>query len=343
MAKSIEIRKPRMDDRPLFDVLLGLWGYPAALVANKLKLFDLLAERALIVEEVCAAKGIARRPAQALLSVCTSLGLMSFRDERYSLTALSQDYLISSSPTYYGWLFDAWFPLMSSVWSPEPLLKAVMMDQPQGPFGDPTGVFAAWHAEQAGNLTRAMHSASLAPALKWPKLVDLSVNRTMLDVGGGSGAHSIGALNEWPNLRAMVFDQSVVCELAAEIAERYGLTERRSTQPGDFFVDQFPAADLHFYGMIFHDWPPDRCQLLARKSFDGLPAGGRIIVHELLFNDDRTGPFPVAAFNIAMLAAMPGQQYSGREITRILQEAGFTNIEVKPTFGYWSIVTGVKP
>jgi hypothetical protein len=101
MTKPIEIRKPRTDDRPLFDVLLGLWGYPAVLVANKMRLFDLLAEKALTLEEVCAAKGIARRPAQALLSVCTSLGLMSFGDGRYSLTALSEDYLLSSSPTYY--------------------------------------------------------------------------------------------------------------------------------------------------------------------------------------------------------------------------------------------------
>jgi hypothetical protein len=88
-------------------------------------------------------------------------------------------------------------------------------------------------------------------------------------------------------------------------------------------VDQFPSADLHFYGMIFHDWPPDRCRLFARKSFDSLPAGGRIIVHELLFNDDRTGPFPVAAFNVTMLAAMPGQQCSGREIYADPDGGGF--------------------
>ena len=56
-----------------------------------------------------------------------------------------------------------------------------------------------------------------------------------------------------------------------------------------------------------------------------------------------SGPFPAAALNIAMLEAMPGQQYSGSEIRQMLQEAGFTNIEVKATFGYWSIVTGVKP
>jgi hypothetical protein len=63
----------------------------------------------------------------------------------------------------------------------------------------------------------------------------------------------------------------------------------------------------------------------------------------MLFNDDRTGPFAVAAFNVDMLVGMPGQQYSGRQISQMLADAGFTDIEAKPTFGYWSIVTGRKP
>jgi hypothetical protein len=40
------IRKPRTDDRPLWDVVLGLYGYPAVLLAHRLKLFPLLAEKA---------------------------------------------------------------------------------------------------------------------------------------------------------------------------------------------------------------------------------------------------------------------------------------------------------
>ena len=82
--------------------------------------------------------------------------------------------------------------------------------------------------------------------------------------------------------------------------------------------------------------------MLARKSFQSLPPGGRIVIHEMLFNNDRTGPFPVAAFNVDMLVAMPGQQYSKRELSTMLREAGFRDIEVKPTFGYWSVLTGVK-
>jgi hypothetical protein len=61
-----------------------------------------------------------------------------------------------------------------------------------------------------------------------------------------------------------------------------------------------------------------------------------------LFNHDRTGPFGVAAFNMVMLMYVGGQQYAGREISSMLRDAGFRDIEVKPTFGYWSIVTGVK-
>jgi hypothetical protein len=56
----------------------------------------------------------------------------------------------------------------------------------------------------------------------------------------------------------------------------------------------------------------------------------------------RPGP-PVAASNIIMLLWCEGQQYSGGELSAMLSEAGFTDIEVKPTWGYWSIVTGLKP
>jgi hypothetical protein len=38
-----------------------------------------------------------------------------------------------------------------------------------------------------------------------------------------------------------------------------------------------------------------------------------------------------------------GRQYSGRELCAMLQEAGFSDIEVRPTFGYYSIVMGRKP
>jgi hypothetical protein len=43
-----------------------------------------------------------------------------------------------------------------------------------------------------------------------------------------------------------------------------------------------------------------------------------------------------------MLGWTEGEQYSGKEISEMLREAGFANIQVRPTFGYWGLVTAQK-
>ena len=110
------VRRPRMDYQPLHDIIFGLWGYPAILVAHDLKVFPLLAEAPRTLQEICAALQITHRPARALLAVCTSLGLVQVREGRYALTALSEDYLLESSPTYFGGMFDMMIA-NNAVWS----------------------------------------------------------------------------------------------------------------------------------------------------------------------------------------------------------------------------------
>ncbi len=116
------IRKPRTDNRPVYDVLFGIAGGPAVLVAHDLKLFPLLAEQPRTLLEVCEALNIVRRPAQALLAVCTSLGFVRLQDGRYALTPVAEDYLLESSPTYFGAFLDFWIQNYSA-WSFESLKK----------------------------------------------------------------------------------------------------------------------------------------------------------------------------------------------------------------------------
>jgi hypothetical protein len=184
----------------------------------------------------------------------------------------------------------------------------------------------------------------MAPAQAWPDAIDLSGCQRKLDVGGGSGAHAIGAVTRWLQLRAVVYGLPPVCEVATEYIAKQGLQTRIETQSGDMFQDAFPAADLHLYSDVLHDWSRKKCTFLILKSFESLPLGGRIVVHEMLFDDDKTGPFATAAFNITMLVwSVDGEQYSGRELSGMLADAGFRSIETEPTFGYHSIVTAIKP
>jgi len=337
-----EIREPRGDDQRIWGVLSGIFGYPAVLVAHDLKLFELLGEGPRTLADVSDSLGIARRPAEALLSICTSLGFMRKRDGRYSLTSVAEDYLLESGPAYFGGYFDH-VEQHYSVWSFESLKKAVLTDSPQAYGGEDVFEVHDRQPDFARSFTLAMHGMSMGPALAWPKAIDLSGCRMMLDIGGGSGAHSLGAVRRWPDLRATVLDLAPVCEIADEIAARYELQSRIGTKAVDIWDDPFPSADIHFYSMIYHDWSEERCRFLTEKSFESLEPGGCIIIHEMLFDDDRTGPFPVAAFNATMLLWVEGEQYSGPQLSTMLAEAGFIDIAVTPTFGHWSIVTGRKP
>jgi O-methyltransferase/methyltransferase family protein len=331
------------DDRVLWDIIAGYNGCRVLLLAHELKLFPLLAERPRTLAEICDVLKIARRPAEALLTVCISLGLVQRAEERYGLTSVSEEYLVPSSPTFFGGRLDMMIANENQpVGFLDPLKEAVRTNASQIYAGAGLFTVHAQDAARAGTFTRAMHGVSMGPALVWPDTLDLAGHRIMLDIGGGSGAHAIGATQRWPSLHAIVLDLAPVCEVADEYIAHYGLQQRIGTMVVDLWQDPFPPADVHFYSNIYHDWPPEKCQFLTRKSFESLQPGGRLIIHEMLYNDEKTGPFAVASVAIAMLLSTEGQQFVGRELAAMLVEAGFVDIEVRPTFGYWSIITGRK-
>jgi len=335
------LRSPRNDDLKLIQALDAALGSFALLVAHDLRLFPALSRGPRTAAQMATELGIASRPAEALLCVAEAQGFVESTNGLYRLTSLAEDYLLPESPTYYGGMLDLRIAT-SSTNSLDALKRAVLNDAAPAYGGG--GIFES-HAANVGRaetFTRAMHSRSIAAALAWPQLLDLSGNRVMLDVAGGSGAHSIGAALAWPNLNAVIFDIEQVCAIAEQYVKEEGLSERISTRVGDMWRDSLPSADLHFYSNIYHDWPPEKCSFLTRKSFDALPPGGRLVVHEMLYDDDKKGPLETAIYSITMLLWTEGRQYSGKELTEMMSEAGFKNVEVKRSFGLWSIVTGVK-
>jgi O-methyltransferase domain len=84
------------------------------------------------------------------------------------------------------------------------------------------------------------------------------------------------------------------------------------------------------------------CLQLAKRSFEALPPGGRLFLHEMVLNDTKDGPLVAVAFSMGMLA-LTGKQYSVDELDQLLQEAGFTGTTVTPTYAYYSLVSATKP
>ena len=337
-----DIHQPRTDGKQIWDTINALYGYPVVLVAYELGLFSLLKQKPFTLQEICESLHLAPRSARAVLSVCTSLDLLQVNLGNYSLTTVAEEYLLEESCTSLCGYLDRKIARAAN-FSYENIKKSILTNQATSTNSAEKFESHEQHSEEARRFTKGMHSLSMASALAWPKTLDLSEYKHLLDVGGGSGAHCIGATLAWPNLKATVFDLASVCEVAQEFISQWGLQERIFTVAGNMWQDSFPPADLHFFSMIYHDWSPEKCRQLTQKSFDSLPSGGRLVIHEWLFNNDFSSPFSTACFDVVMLLwSKEGQQYSGAELSAMLADVGFGEIEIKPTFGYNSIVTGLK-
>ncbi len=340
---NTNIHVPQVDDRPVWDVVFAIYGYPALLLAHRLKIFPLLAASARTLPEICEALNIKQRPVEAILTTASALGFLSLRAGRYFLTPVTEEYLLEKSPNYFGFFWDLMIDNYQ-VCSITNLEKAIRTDSPQAYGG---GDIFKSHEEQTELLRRftaGMHSISINSALVWPTITDFSQHRVMLDIGGGSGAHSIGAALRLPNLQqALIMDFPQVCEVAEGYITQFGVQDRVKTHAGNIWQDRWPASDLHLFSNMYHDWPLDKCHFLTAKSFNSLSAGGRIVIHEMLYNDEKTGPFAAAAFSMMMMGWTEGKQFTGEELSALLAEIGFKKIQIHKAFGYYSIVTGLKP
>jgi hypothetical protein len=341
-SASSAISKPQSDDHAIWDLIFAFWGSPALLVAHDLKLFSLLGEKPRRLDEVCGALNIQPRPASVLLEMLTAFKLIEARDGVFTLTPVSKEYLDGNSPISLGGYLD-FLVANHKLWSVESLKNAILKNSPQvggnkDVFSDPEMMRAF-----AKVFTRAMYAHSIGSALTWPESVDLSQSRILLDIGGGSGAQTVGVLLQWPHLKGIVLDTPPVTAEAGQYIGRFPLGDRISTVAADMFTDPFPQADVHLYGDIWHDWPREKGELLARKSFESLPSGGLIILREVLYNDERTGPVAAAAYGVDMLLVTMGGQYSRKEIKSLLEDIGFKNVQmVAPGAGYRSLITARK-
>ena len=166
-----------------------------------------------------------------------------------------------------------------------------------------------------------------------------------MDVGCGSGVYGIEIGRAHPGLKVVLLDLKEMAIAAQKVLDRAGMNDQVTTAAVNMFTEQWPRGhDGHFFSNVFHDWSVETNSLLAKKSFEALPSGGRIFLSEILMDDDGAGPWHAAAFSLLMLIGTLGKQYSLPEFRQILEGAGFTDVQaVRTGGGYYSLVSAVKP
>jgi hypothetical protein len=343
---------PSTDDRRIWDLWLSGVQQGAIVAADDAGVFAALAEHPATVEELAARLDFDVRATGILMRLLEALGLLVTRAERFQLTDQARQYLVKSSPLYWGHMMR----VAVSEWHRDTALaklKAKGSASAVGPQGtpEPTGSGRpadGWAAGeiaigQAEAIAASMHSHSLPAAIGAARNYDFTGVSRILDVGGGSGCFMIAFAQAHPTIAATILELPSMCQAAASYIEAGAVGSRVDTTAMNMFRDPWPKGyDAIFFSNIWHDWNFRTCAWLAARAYEALPRGGRIMLHEALLDDDGNGPTATAAFSMLMLLATQGQQFTFAELKALLENAGFEEIETRQTVSYYSITTGYK-
>jgi hypothetical protein len=341
----VPIEPPMCGPEAIWDAMLAAYHFPTLLVADEIGLFAALHRTPATSEEVAERHGMIHRAAIVLLGVLAAKGHLVQHGGRFHLTESSRQFLLPDSPYYCGPALE----IRRQRPVDHTIIKDILFrDRATSPpvlFDTDMWKASAAYIDRHRASTASMHALFFPAAVAVSLYGDFRGVTRLLDVAGGSGAFSIALASRYPDMRLTVMDLPPACVLAAEYAATFGVADRIATLTADMFNSDWPTDfDAHLFSNVFHDWDEKRNQALAVRSFNALPAGGRIYVHESLLNETLDGPPLMTLYSMNMARVTEGgRQYSGSELQRMLLQAGFIDVRISETHSMFSLLTAHKP
>ncbi len=140
--------------------------------------------------------------------------------------------------------------------------------------------------------------------------------RTVVDVGGGTGAMLAAILRAHPEIEGVLVDLPKTVARSAETFEAAGVTERVKTI-GQSFFDPLPAgADLYLLMKVLNDWPDRETKAILKRCAEAARPAGRIVIIGGVSPDDAPGGLSVE------MVLVGGKNNTLAEFRELAREAG---------------------
>ena len=322
----------------------GFWGAKVLLSAVELGVFSTLAQGPLDGETLRARLGIHPRSARDFFDALVALGMLGRDRDRYANTPETDLFLDRAKPSYMGGLLEMLNFRLYGFWGS--LTEALRTGQPQNEskFGG-GNLFDALYSDPARLrlFLQAMTGVSLGAAKAMAQKFPWKQYRTFVDIGAAQGGLPVQVALAHPHLTGGGFDLPVVGPIFEVYVASFGLADRLRFQPGDFFTDPLPGADVLVMGHILHDWDLDEKRMLLRKAHTALDSGGALIVYEAIIdNERRRNAFGLLMSLNMLIETRGGFDYTGTDCAGWMREVGFRETSVVHLVGNDSMVVGIK-
>ncbi|MFL5702268.1 MAG: methyltransferase [Ktedonobacteraceae bacterium] len=139
--------------------------------------------------------------------------------------------------------------------------------------------------------------------------------KTVVDVGGGTGALLAEVLRAQPEIQGTLVDLPRTVARAGSLLQAAGVGER-VRMVGQSFFDPLPAgADLYLLKSILGDWPDREAQLILSRCAQAARPSGRIVILGGVSPDDRADP------QLLMMVLLGGKDRTLTEFGALANEA----------------------
>lgn len=322
-----------LDPNKIRELASGFQISRIILTAVELNVFTILDKHLLPSSEVAKQINVDERATNRLLNALVSLGFLNKVHGKFYNTDAASLYLVKGKPEFMGGLFHtnelwkSWGTLTNAVKEGTSVYKGEVSS------GDWTESFIA-----------AMHYRAAKEAKILAMMLNLTSAKKMLDVGGGSGAYSMGMIENNPELSAIIFDLPHVIPLTKKYVDAFSKKEKMEFIEGNYLINDFGNGyDLILLSAIVHINSYEQNLDLIKKCAHALNDGGQIVIKDWVMNEARTEPLGGALFAINMLVGTKcGDTFTEKEMREWFEYSCITKVERKNTSYGWSLMIGTK-
>jgi ubiquinone/menaquinone biosynthesis C-methylase UbiE len=308
---------------PLLDINFGFARARVLNTALELRLFTCIARGTCTCLALATLIDCNDQSLQRLLDALVGLDLLQCQHEIYSLSPLAMSYLVEEQPGYIGshleavikqW--DAWSELTQVIRSGRKHLRQDWGSS-QGRGHNP-GMFA--------------HVFPLTFPIAWQAAnqFDQPLQGRILDMFAGSGAWGIAMALCHPQVEVVARDEPTLLASVQERVQQFDLEERfilkmaeedeRSFEPESFSLIIISHA-CRFLGAR-------KSQELLRDCYRLLQPGGRLLLVDVMSNNERTGPPSALAIQLSLfLNTQEGDIFTMTQFHTWLKAAGFEYVK----------------
>lgn len=317
---SVKIESPN----DLLELAIGFQRSQVLFTFVELEIPNLLAGKELTSDELSQKLDIDPIAMNRFLNACVDIGLVQVENKIYRNSAMTDYFLVKENSFYLGGQIKRYQNRSYPLWSD---LTEKLKSWEQGGNAAETPD----EEDQGADSMAEQHNLALLHGYALGKALDLGQYENLLDLGGGTGAMSIGLCETYQNLHATVFDLPENVKKANEFIDKSRCRSRVKTIGGDITKDDLPNGfDIALLANLVSVFDKKTNKKLLAEIYEKLPENGVCVISGWILDESRLQPEISVLFCLEDICwGSPDVERNFSVYRSWLGEAGFRDITYK--------------